>query len=129
MTRGDKVCAQYQGAIHEEVELQPVVAGEARERRAAAFVFGDKVVDYVPLKLLFEVHVVVPRAYDPANGAGVLHVFEGAARTAEPPSALKRGFEQPHGDADHLVPLARKQQSGDGRIHPAAHGYDDLLLL
>ena len=79
VARCNVVDVQRGGLLHQEVELDLVVAGQAGMRRAAPQVLAAEVVDDVVVELLLEAHHVVGRADNLAHPSCVLDVVQGAA--------------------------------------------------
>ena len=79
MTGGDVIGVHEERATQQEVELDLIVASEARVRRASPIVLAHEVVDDMLLELALEVHVVMARANCIAHAARVLHILYRAA--------------------------------------------------
>ena len=119
------VSVHHRRPAQQEVELDAVVAGDARVRRASALVLCDEVVHHVGAELAPHVQHVVRHAQRAAHAPRVLDVLDGTA-TAMPLRRLPVFLRpQAHRNADHVVALARQQQRGDGRIDAARHSGDD----
>ena len=128
MAGRDVVGVQEHGPAQQEVELDLVVAGEARVRRAPPVVLLAEVVDYVGLELALEVHDVVGDADGLAYAAGVVDVLHRAAALALPRHVLALDGPQPHRHAHDVVALPRQQQGGHGGVYASAHRDDHAPL-
>ena len=125
---GDVVGVQEHRPSQQEVELDLVVAGEARMWRAAPVVLPAEVVDHVGLELALEVHHVVGNADRLADASRVVDVLDGAAPLALSRHVLALHGPKTHRHADDVVALPRQQQSGYGGVDSPAHGNDHASL-
>ena len=114
MAGGDIVGVELEGAVHEEVDLDAVVASDAGVEGTAALVLGEEVVDDVGAELALGVDDVVACAEGVADAAGVVDVFDGAAALGEGRGVRALDGPEPEGDADDLVTLAGEEERGDG---------------
>ena len=121
---GDVAGLHHPGALGQEAELDFVVAGDARVRRASAFVLALEVVDDEGAELALHVEHVVGYAEDAADGAGILNVVDGAAAPVVFGQVGLVNVVQLHSDADDVPALPMEQQGGNGGVHAAAHGDD-----
>jgi hypothetical protein len=74
--------AEGEGAVEHGGELDPLVAPDARVRRASGGVLGHEVVDHVGLEALTHVPHVERDVEEVGNAASVVGVFAGAAAPA-----------------------------------------------
>ena len=124
---GDVVGVHHRGALHEEVELDAVVARDARMRCAPALVLTHEVGDDVLAELTPRIHDVVGHTQRLAYTARILDVLDGAAAlVVRRYVVLVRGPE-PHRDADNVVALPVQQVRGHRRVDAARHRGDNPL--
>ena len=127
VARGDVVGVHHRGALHEEVELDAVVAGDTRVGRAPALVLAHEVGDDVLAELAPGVDDVVRHAQRLADAAGVLDVLNRAAALVVRRYAVLIRRPEPHRDADDVVALPVQQVRSDRRVDAARHRGDDAF--
>ena len=119
MARGHKVGLQPQGALQQQIELQPGVAGNAGIRRAPLQVITDEVIDHPMAKLLLKIEHIKRDAQpgsDPTGIAGVLL----RTTSAECTPIGGRVIPHLHEDADHFIALLREQRDKKPEVAPVA---------
>jgi hypothetical protein len=116
-------------SVENRLELDVLVAADARVRRPPAPVFVDEVLDHPLAEDILEVQHVVRDADPVGDTPGVLDRGKRAARIGLL-DRLERGGARldVERDADDLVALLDEHGRHDGGVDAAAHRGDDLGL-
>ena len=123
---GQGLGAEVAGDAQELLELDLLVAANARDRRLAGEVGVGEVVDHRRLEPPLEVEDVVGDADAVGDPAGIVDVLAGAA-ASRPARGLAMVIEL-QGNADDVVALLFQQRRGDRAVDAARHGDDDAGL-
>ncbi len=116
----DRVEAQGERLVQQRLELDPLVAAQARVGGAAGRVLGDEVLDHVLGEPLGEVPHVERDAEQVRGPAGVVGVLDGAAAPGAGAQRARLGRQgQVH--ADHVVAGIDRTGGGHRRVHSTAH--------
>ena len=129
VARGDEIGVHHRSALHEEVELDAVVAGDTGVGGASALVLAHEVGDDVLAELAPCIHDVVRRPDRLADAARVLYVLDGAAALMVRRYVILVRRPEAHRHTDDVVPLPAQQVRGNRRVDAARHRGDDPLLV
>ena len=119
--------AELLGGAEQIVELDGLVAGNARHRRLARGIAFGEGLDHRLLEAGLVVENVMRNADTLGDGAGVINILAGAAGTL----AVAGGavVVKLQGDADDVIALRLQKRRGDRGIDPTGHGDDDARVL
>ena len=120
-----RVEAQGERPVEDGGELDLLVAPQARVGRAPGGVLVHEVLHDVLVEAVGQVPDVERDADDVGRAACVVAVLDGAA-PARPGAVRRRVAAQGEVHPGHLVPGLDGAGGGDGGVHPARHGGDDL---
>ena len=128
MAGGDEVGVELLAVGPELAELEPVVADDARVRRAAREVLVGEVVDDA-VEVVLEVEGV-ERDVEPVGDAAGIAGVDGAAAALLVVGRSRRRSSRlmdagAHEQADDVVALLLEQVRGDGAVHSATHRQHD----
>src|SRR5699024_906534 len=112
--------AQRDGAVQQGLELDLLVAAQARIRGLADGVGVHEVIDHIGLEAVGEVPDVEGDAEFVGDAAGIRGVLQGAAAAGTGAHGL-RGLGQRQVHADNLVACFECSGGRDRRIHTTAH--------
>ena len=117
VARSDEVEVEPVGALEESLELDVLVAPDARVRCPAGPVLGVEIREDGPFELRVHIGDLEVEADQLGHGGGVFLRLRPAA-----PVLHSVQPDQLHVRAEHAVSLLVQQGSGDGRIHASTHG-------
>src|SRR5690625_360552 len=137
VTRSNKIAAQVVGPSQQGGPFDVGITQYARVRRAPAHIILNKTVDNPVAKFITDIYDKMLESMFYGNLPGVVHRFErAAARFFIRLPAHARIVPRFHGNSDHIIYLLFEHDRINGRINPAAHGYQyssfathGLLLL
>ena len=120
MTHRDRVEAQADSSLEQEIELDVSIALNARIRRLPRRVSRDKGRHHVALELLGVVKDVMINSEHLGDATSIVHVGDrAAARVRHAAPQLQRG-------AHDVVPLFNEQTSRHRRVNAATHRYQNF---
>jgi hypothetical protein len=118
VTSGDRVEAETDSSLEEQVELNMAIALDARIRRLARRVASYEGLDDVALELRGVIEHVMVNAEHLGDSARVVDVGD---RTA---TRVRHPAPQLQGRANHLMALLEEEPSGHRRVNASAHRHE-----